>query len=82
MQKGVLLVGSSTMVCQSDRQTAKWSALDDTKSAPVCKRTLLFDVCYVLGGVFAKMLCMIAFLGDTMSLSDKFISPVCNMNVQ
>ena len=36
MQKGFLLVGSSTMVCQSDGQTAKWS-LDDTDSAPVCK---------------------------------------------
>ena len=53
-KKGFLLVGSSTMVCQSDGKTAKWSALDDTESAPVCKRTL-FDVCYILGRVFAKM---------------------------
>ena len=37
-----LLVGSSTMVCQSDGQTAKWSSLDDTESAPVCRCMLLF----------------------------------------
>ena len=42
--EGFLLVGSSTMVCQSDGKTAKWSALDDTNSAPVCKCMLLFDV--------------------------------------
>ena len=41
-KEGFLLVGSSTMVCQSDGQTAKWSSLDDTDSAPVCRCLLLF----------------------------------------
>ena len=46
-REGFLLVGSSMMVCQSDGKTAKWSALDDTDSAPLCKRTLFFDVYYI-----------------------------------
>ena len=43
-KEGFLLVGSSTMVCQSDGQTAKWSSLDDADSAPVCECMLLFDM--------------------------------------
>ena len=42
--EGFLLVGSSTMVCQSDGKTAKWTSLDNTNSAPVCRCMLLFDV--------------------------------------
>jgi len=40
--EGFLLVGSSTMV----RQSAKWTSLDITISAPVCRCMLLFDVHY------------------------------------
>ena len=56
-KEGFLFVGSSTMFCQSDGQTVKWSSLDDTDSAPVCKRTLLFDVYYILGRVFLLKMC-------------------------
>ena len=45
--EGFLLVGSSTMVCQSDGKTAKWTSLDNTNSAPVCRCMLLFDVYYI-----------------------------------
>ena len=47
-KEGFLLVGSSTMVCQSDGQTAKWSSLDDTDSAPVCRCPLLLVFWVVL----------------------------------
>ena len=53
--EGFLLVGSSTMVCQLDGKTAKWSSLDNTDSAPICRCMLLFDVYYILGRVLAKM---------------------------
>ena len=48
--KGFLLLGSPTMICQSDGQTANWTALEETDSAPSCKRMLLFDVyCIFIG---------------------------------
>ena len=47
-KKGFLLVGSSTMVCQSDGQTAKWLSLDGTNSAPVCKRTCYCLMCTII----------------------------------
>ena len=48
-KKGFLLVGSSTMVCQSDGKTAKWLSLDDTDSAPVCKRMCYCLMCTIFG---------------------------------
>ena len=42
--EGFLLDGSPTMICESDGQTKKWTAMGDADSAPSCKRMLLFDV--------------------------------------